>query len=50
MLSSRLASALLVVLIALGLAACDDTVDGIQDDAETIESEVEEGIEDATDE
>jgi predicted small secreted protein len=44
------ATLLLLLLLVLGSAACDDTVEGIQEDADTIGEEVEEGIEDATDE
>jgi predicted small secreted protein len=41
---------LLVLLLAVGVAACDDTVEGIEDDAGTIGEEVEEGVDDVTDE
>lgn len=47
---TRITAAMFILLLALGAAACDDTVDGIQDDAETIQSEVEEGVNDATNE
>lgn len=45
----RLSSLLLVLLLAMGIAACDDTAEGIQEDAGTIGEEVEEGVNDATD-
>jgi predicted small secreted protein len=43
-----LTAALLTALLALGTAACDDTVEGIQEDAESIEEGVEAGVDEAT--
>lgn len=42
---TRLTAALTVVLLALGVAACDDTVEGVRDDAQDIQ----EGAGDAAD-
>ncbi|HUG84359.1 MAG TPA: hypothetical protein VMM13_07325 [Euzebya sp.] len=42
---TRLTAALTVLLIALGVVACDDTVEGLRDDAEDIQ----EGAGDAVD-
>ena len=44
----RLTATFLIALFALGTAACDDTVDGIQEDAESIEQGVEAGVDEAT--
>ncbi|MGI9015497.1 MAG: hypothetical protein ACR2HR_00080 [Euzebya sp.] len=42
---SRLTTILIVVLLAVGVVACDDTSQGLQDDAQDIQ----EGVEDAVD-
>lgn len=42
---TRLATILSILLLALGVAACDDTADGVGEDAEQIQ----EGADDAVD-
>ena len=47
---TRTVTAILTLLLAFGAVACDDTVEGIQEDAESIEDGIEEGADEATDE
>lgn len=43
-------AAVLTLLLAFGAVACDDTVSGIQEDAQELEQEAGEAVEDLQDE
>ena len=48
--TNKIAPLALSVALAFGVAACENTVDGMQQDAEDAEQEIEEGAEDAEEE
>lgn len=43
---TRLTVTLMILGLALGAAACDDTADGVQDDAQEIQDGADDAIED----